>query len=355
MSKFDELMSVLKKNIVFVQTHNYPDQDALATAQGLKTLIESRGKQAIICYKGQIDKYNTIKMIELLNIEVVPADSIEFRDDDEIILVDCQKGNINVKGYCGHQIACIDHHKLDTASSYLFRDIRPNVGACSSIITEYLIENNVHIDYALATVLAYGIRMDTNLLSRNVSDLDIDMYSYLYKLSNKKLLRKLDVCTLRIKDLDSYYNAITNLKIYDHVAFVNVGANCSESTLGQVCDFLITLKELEFIVVHSYRDGGIKFSVRSEDPRLDAAEIIKHALSDSGDGGGHATMAAGFIPDIQNAASAVTISLLIEERFLEIIGQILKIPNFSKINKSGKSKSKKGRHLLPSVTFADNQ
>lgn len=347
-------MSVIKKNIVFIQTHNYPDQDALATAQGLKTLIESRGKQALICYKGQIDKYNTIKMIELLDIEVVPADSIDFRDDDEIILVDCQKGNINVKGYCGHQIACIDHHKIDDTSSYLFYDIRPNVGSCSSIIAEYLINNKVYIDRNLATALSYGIRMDTNLLSRNVSDLDIDMYCYLYKLSNKNLLRKLDVCTLKLKDLDSYYNAITNLKVYDHIAFVNIGANCSESTLAQICDFLITLRELEFIVVHSYRDGGIKFSVRSEDPRLDAAEIIKRALTDSGDGGGHATMAAGFIPDIHNINSATTISLLIEERFLEIISNLLKIPNILKNSKITKIKPKKGRHLLPSVSLIDN-
>lgn len=354
MSKFDDLMNVIKKNIVFIQTHNYPDPDALATAQGLKYLIESRGKQAIICYKGQVDKYNTIKMIELLHIDIVPADSIEFRPDDEIILVDCQKGSINVKGYSGHVIACIDHHKISDTCPYLFCDIRPSIGACCTIIAEYFVENQISPNDLIATVLAYGIRMDTNILSRNVSDLDLDMYCYLYKISNKMMLRQLDLCTLRIKDLTSYYNAITDLKVYDHVAFVDLGADCSESTLGQISDFLITLREIDFIVVHSYRDSGVKFSVRSENAKLDAAEIIKSVLSDCGDGGGHTTMAAGFIPNIQNTNSATTISILIEQRFLEIISSVLKKPNLFKPYKVQKAKNKKGKHVLASILLTDN-
>ena len=63
MTKLSQLLECISKKVVFIQTHNYPDQDALASAQGLKILLEHFGKQAIICYKGQIDKYNTIKMI----------------------------------------------------------------------------------------------------------------------------------------------------------------------------------------------------------------------------------------------------------------------------------------------------
>lgn len=318
MTKLDSLLSVLNKHVIFIQMHNYPDQDALASAQGLKTLLEHFGKHVYICYKGQIDKYNTIKMIELLHIDVTPADSIDFREDDEIIFIDCQKGNINVKNYIGNEVACIDHHK-HTKIKYLFEDIRPDVGACSSIIAEYFLENNIPLDKILATTLTYGIKMDTNSLSRDVSDLDLDMYCYLYKLADKNILRKLDSCSLKIKDLKAYYKAISNLKIYRNVALVNIGDNCSEAIIGQVSDFLLTLKEIDFTVVHSYRDGGIKFSIRSETSDLDAADIIKKALNHYGDGGGHASMAAGFVPNIRTKASATTLSAIIEEHILDII------------------------------------
>lgn len=318
MTKLDSLLSVLNKHVIFIQMHNYPDQDALASAQGLKTLLEYFGKHVYICYKGQIDKYNTIKMIELLHIDVTPADSIDFREDDEIILIDCQKGNTNVKDYIGNEVACIDHHK-HTKIKYLFEDIRPNVGACSSIIAEYFLDNNIPIDTILATALTYGIRIDTSILSRGVSDLDLDMYCYLYKIADKSILRKLDTCSLKMKDLESYYKAMSNLKIYRNVALVNIGDNCSEAIIGQVSDFLLTLKEIDFTIIHSYRDGGIKFSIRSESPALDAADIIKKALNDYGDGGGHAAMAAGFVPNIKTKAIAATLSSIIEERILDII------------------------------------
>lgn len=340
MTKFDELMNVLTKNLIFIQTHNYPDQDALASAYGLKSLIESRGRQAIICYKGEIGKYNTIKMIELLKLDILSIESIDFRTDDEIILVDCQKGNTNVNGYIGHVVGCIDHHTIQSSEKYAFSDIRPEAGACASIIASYFQENDIPLNQYVATALAYGIRLDTNTLSRGVANLDLEMYSYLYKQSNPITLRKLDSCSLKIQDLYFYQNAITNLKMFKNIGLANIGLNCPESILGQIADFLLTLREIEFIVIHSYRDGGIKFTVRSENSKLDASEIIKKALEDCGDGGGHTTMAAGFIPDIKNNSSANTISNLIETRIIEMIGEILSYPT------NGKIKLKKTKHIL---------
>lgn len=340
MTKLKELLCVLKKKVVFIQTHNYPDQDALATAQGLKILLEHHGKQAIVCYKGEIDKYNTIKMIELLQLDVVPADSIDFQDDDEIILVDCQKGNMNVTDYTGTVIGCIDHHKLQDTSSYLFFDIRPNLGACATIIACYFYENQIPIDTLLATTLVYAIRMDTNMLTRSVSDTDLNLYCKLHKKANHQILRQLDTCTLKLRDLDTYYNAIANLRIYNSLALVDLGPNCSESIMGQIADFILTLREIDVIVTHSFRDNGVKFTVRSSRSELDACEIVRMALDTFGDGGGHNSMAAGFVPNIPNASVAQTISNITEERIIHYVCTIMNWP----ITK--RNKFRKFRHLL---------
>jgi single-stranded DNA-specific DHH superfamily exonuclease len=49
-------------------------------------------------------------------------------------------------------------------------------------------------------------------------------------------------------------------------------------------------------VVYANRDGGLKFSVRNEQANLHAGKLIANALSEYGNGGGHASMSGGMIP-----------------------------------------------------------
>ena len=342
MTKLSQLLECISKKVVFIQTHNYPDQDALASAQGLKILLEHFGKQAIICYKGQIDKYNTIKMIELLHMDITPAESIEFRPDDETILVDCQHGNSNVKSYSGRVIACIDHHKIQDTTHYMFHDIRPDVGACATIIADYFYENGISMDPLMATTFSYAIKMDTNMLSRGISELDLQVYCKLFPLSDQSILRQLDSCNLKLKDLLNYHYAIENLRLYKNVALVDVGNNCSEAMLGQISDFILTLREVDFVLSHTFRDNGLKFSARSSSKYIDASMVIRHALSTFGDGGGHSTMAAGFIPNVANENVVSTIATIADERAIAYIGELLDWPKEKKI------KSKKHK-TLPTV------
>lgn len=73
--------------------------------------FEGKGIDAEICYKGSIDRTVTAKMVRLLNINVKEYISFEeFNKEDEIILVDAQKGNSNIIDMNGQEIICIDHH-----------------------------------------------------------------------------------------------------------------------------------------------------------------------------------------------------------------------------------------------------
>ena len=86
---------------------------------------------------------------------------------------------------------------------------------------------------------------------------------------------------------------------------------------------MLQLKEVDFSVVYSFRKDGVKLSIRSEDALYDAGVIAGKALRDIGGGGGHASMAGGFIPysnlnglgkdDVED------ISSIIRERFLKEI------------------------------------
>lgn len=317
MTHLDKLLASLHNNHVIVQTHNYPDQDALASALGLKVLLEARGKKVTIGYEGIIDKDNTLKMMELFGIECYESSQLFLAPEDEIIIVDGQKGNINMTDLIGDEVACIDHHKVRRKDGYRFSDIREDVGACASIIASYFFENGIELSVQVATALLYGIKMDTHNMTRSVSELDLAMFSRLYPMADHGHIKLLDNFCLKLSDLEAYRTAIDTLHVVEGVGVAAVGAGCSEALIASVSDFLLTLSSVQVTLVYSYRAGGVKFSVRSEVECYDASDMIADALKGLGDGGGHADMAAGFIPNVPDESMAVDYAAVVEGRFLE--------------------------------------
>jgi len=320
MTKLDLLVKEVEKHSnLFIQMHNSPDPDAVASAFGLQYLLLEKGLEAEICYKGEIDKYNTQKMIELLGIRLKNITDINYmKEEDFIILVDSQKGNSNVEDFIGNEVATIDHHPTFQKTEYYFEDIRPEIGACSSIIASYFVENNIPIPKNVATALLYGIKMDTLDLTRGVHYLDLDMFYMLYKLADIEIINKIQTNSLQFEELIAYSNAIKNIKVYGNVGFANVNIDCPDSLLGTISDFIISIKEVDFAVVYSPRESGIKFSVRNELDNLDAGKIIHEVLKEVGNGGGHKTMAGGFLP-AGNLNAVGQIDPFVEDSFLERI------------------------------------
>lgn len=319
MTKLEQLLGYIKKEHVYIQTHNFPDPDALASAYGLQKLLNRYGVKSTLCYKGKIERYSTEKLCEMIGIEFLNVEDVSgiLKEDDEVILVDAQKGNSNIIDITGDEIICIDHHPKNEKYRYRFSDIRPQVGACASIIAEYFYENNVPMDYKIATALTYGIRIDTNNLSRGISKLDLEMVSRMYDRCDYEMIHILENSTLCFEDLVAYSQAISSIEVYDNVSFADTGKDCP--VISSVSDFMLALKEVAFSVVYSKRDGGIKISARSERSSLDAGKIVEKALEGIGNGGGHAAMAGGFIPFHGSEQEKVILLDEIKERFVNVI------------------------------------
>ncbi len=319
MTKFEQLFRAINREHVYIQTHNFPDPDAIASAYGLQRLLESRGVSATICYKGKIDRYSTGKLVELIGIELLNADELEsvLSDEDEVILVDSQKGNSNIIDLTGDEIICVDHHPYNDMFDYRFRDIRPEVGACATMIAQYFYENNVPIDRNIATALTYGIRIDTNNLTRGVCKLDVEMLYRMFDDCDYAIISLLENSMLCFSDLVAYSKAISNIEVYEEISFADTGIDCP--VIADISDFMLALKEVAFSVVYSSKDGGIKLSVRSKRMSLDAGKIIGKALEGIGNGGGHASMAGGFVPFDGDAARKAALTEEIRNRFITVI------------------------------------
>lgn len=320
MTKLDELVSNIKKEHVYIQTHNFPDPDAIASAYGLQRLLEIKGIKSTICYKGKIDRRNLISMVEKLHIEARNVDEIEeLCSEDEVILIDSQKGNGNTYDIIGDEVASIDHHPTFFEIDYRFMDVRPDVGACSSIIAEYYYENNIPMDKVTATALMYGLKIDTADMTRGVSELDLKVFHNLYFAADMTLISYFSSNELQLNDLQAYSTAIESIEVIGCISFANTGNNCPEGLIATISDFVMSLEQVEFSVVYSYNNGGIKLSVRSSKHcGLNAGEIVMKALDGIGTGGGHFNMAGGFVP----YSDKIDLDDLVErfkEKFVELV------------------------------------
>ena len=321
MTKLEQLIGKISRKHVYIQMHNFPDPDAIASAFGLQELLKYKGFLATICYKGKIERYSTEKMCQLLEIEIENIEDImeQLSEKDEIILVDAQKGNSNIINITGEEIICIDHHPTFDKKEYRFEDIRPEVGACATIIAQYFLENDIPMNSKVATALSFGIRMDTKNLSRGVSKLDMEMLYQMFDRCDQEIIYSLENSHLYFEDLVAYSKAIYSIQVYDNVSFADTGRDCPEGLIASVSDFMLALVEVTFSIVYSRKKEGIKLSVRSEVAKHDAGRITKEALAGIGNGGGHAAMAGGFVPFEGDDEQVELLVREIQERFLRVI------------------------------------
>lgn len=294
-----ELLNFLKQlehSHVYIQTHNFPDADALGSAYGLARLLEHFHISSSLCYDGKIDTLSTQRILEEFEIEIHPKEHLRrMNTDSQIILVDSQKNAGNVTDLIGNEIACIDHHPTVVEIQYQYKDVRI-VGACCTIIAQYYKDLGITPDSRTATALLYGIKMDTNQFTRGVTEADIDMYAYLNPLADDTSLRRVSGNNMEFSDLSAFGAVFNTIRVFDNIGIAHIPFSCPDAVIAMVSDFILALNEVDFTVVYAKRDTGWKFSVRSEIDEMDAGEIIHEALLGIGSGGGHACMAGGMIP-----------------------------------------------------------
>lgn len=315
------LVDLLKGHTVYLQTHNFPDPDALSAAYGMQVFLGANGVDTTICYAGKIEKNSTKRMMDVFGIEAVHINEIpDMKEEDYIVTIDAQKYNSNITDFIGDEVACIDHHPTMIPCAYEYSDIRI-CGACCSIVTDYFIKSNTSMDANTATALLYGLKMDTESFNRGVTDFDIEMYGYLHKLADNQKITSMYNNNMEIEDLHAYGEAIRNIQIYDNVGFAKISFDCPDALIAMISDFILGLDVVEFSVVYAVRDGGLKFSVRNETAVYHAGTITARALEGLGGGGGHFTMAGGVILADKMEELGNNPDFAIRKRFMDAIKQ----------------------------------
>ncbi len=297
MARIHELVDLLKQapDEAFIQPHNVPDPDAIASSFGLQVLLGKLGVKTVIVYEQELEKANSLRMLETFGIEMSPASEVEtLGAEDWTVLVDVQKENSNLTDLVTEEVACIDHHNDNGFDDYRFKDVRAEYGSCSSLIAEYWNDADLVPPTNVATALLYGIRSDTDGLSRGVHIRDIESYFQLYGQADMSRITELDNNSIHISVLKNYSKAFQTVEVYGRTGFLSLESN-DDSLLGSAGDILLSVENVDIVVAYAIRDTGLKYSIRSIDKNISAADLVRHLVQGYGVGGGHATMAGGFI------------------------------------------------------------
>jgi nanoRNase/pAp phosphatase (c-di-AMP/oligoRNAs hydrolase) len=282
---------------LLIQTHDYPDPDAIAAAFGLCRLVEHLGGRSGIIYQGEIVRAITSEMINVLKIPIIPAAAMRFDGSQRILVVDARIGNENVTKFAACYVGEIDHHQGPPAMEMpgCFVDIRPGYGSASTIIAGYYRDLDLPIERNVATALAIGLNTDTLRLIRGATPYDIEIYGYLNRHCDLAYLQYVLLNNIELKDLEFFKLAIERLAVAGSFGMVEMGRMNNPPLLAIICDFMLSLKELNVMLNLSWDEKRLFLSVRSENMDYPADRVIRTLLRQPGSGGGHRTMAAAIL------------------------------------------------------------
>ena len=71
MIDLDIMIEAIRNNHLFIQMHNFPDPDAIASAYGLQYLLKAKGVESTIIYKGKVNHGSSYTMVQKLGINIV--------------------------------------------------------------------------------------------------------------------------------------------------------------------------------------------------------------------------------------------------------------------------------------------
>lgn len=279
--------------------HDHPDPDAIGSAIALRNIARNRGIPADACYFGQIDHQENRALVNLLELELNSFDPESFSPDDygAIALVDHARPGVNDQLSESTEISMvIDHHPPRGPVEADFVDLRTDVGATSTVLTEYLDRLGCHPTPAVVTALLYGIRVDTRNFRREITPADFHAAAVLQPAASTDILDRVESPGISGETLDTIARAIRNRHQFESLVIADAGPINHRDSVSQAANHLLSMDGTSTSIVYGIRDGIVSISARSVDSTIDIGEVLRDAFDRIGSAGGHTDMAGAQIP-----------------------------------------------------------
>lgn len=272
-----------------------PDPDAMASAMALRTLLGRNKLTTPIFSFTPVTRPENRTMVHLLEIEIMPAATEELRGFDKVAMVDVQPPYFADK--LPRADIVIDHHPGYPPSTAPFQDVRTRYGSTATIMTEYLLCAEAPISERLATALLYGIRSDTVMLSRRVTDDDLLAFTHLYPIANYSLLRQIDRPEFPLQFAKIIARTMGRLEVKDGLVVLNLGKVARDHLIVQMAEFCLQFEGVNWTVIAGKLGPNLVVALRNHGmARQSAGEIASEVFGNLGRAGGHRDMAKAVIP-----------------------------------------------------------
>jgi len=272
-----------------------PDPDGISSAIALRTLLGRNKLTTPIFSFGPVTRPENRNMVRLLEIDIEKADTETLRSFDKVAMVDVQPPYFD--GRLDRADIVFDHHPGYTPGVARFEDVRTRYGATATLMTEYLVNADERISERLATALLYGIKSDTLMLSRRVTDDDLQAFTYLYPLANYGLLKQIERPELPVSFARILSQAMKRFEVVDGLVVLHLGTVARDDLIVQMADFCLDFEGVEWVAVSGKLGGKLVIAVRNHGTGPGSAgDVVRKLFADIGSAGGHRNMAKAVIP-----------------------------------------------------------
>jgi nanoRNase/pAp phosphatase (c-di-AMP/oligoRNAs hydrolase) len=279
---------------VLIVLHNDPDPDAMASGLALRTVLRRTKATAVIGAFQNVTRPENLRMVNLLDIQVETLTPDVLKEFDRIAMVDVQPHYFG--GLLDRVDLVIDHHPEHPGYTAVYKDVRPDYGSTSTILTEHLRAVDVDISERTATAMLYAIKSDTLFFNRQTNRADIDAFSFLYPLADATLIRKMEGAEITGERLDYVVKAHQNGSMVDQVFCAFLGPSPREDFIPYVADFFLQLENVKWTVIAGVVNETLIVSVRNLGYSKNAGEFVRRAFAEIGSAGGHRAMAKAVVP-----------------------------------------------------------
>jgi nanoRNase/pAp phosphatase (c-di-AMP/oligoRNAs hydrolase) len=279
---------------VLIMLHNDPDPDAMASGLALRNILRRTKTTAIIGAIHGVTRPENQRMVNLLDIHVETITPEMLKEFDRVAMVDVQPHYF--VGLIDSVDLVIDHHPEQPGYTAVFKDIRPDYGSTSTILTEHLRAVDVNISERTATAMLYAIKSDTLFFNRQTNRVDLEAFSYLYPLADAAMIRKMEGAEITLERLDYVMKAYKGGALADQVFCAFIGASAREDFITYVADFFLQLEDVKWTIIAGIVNDSLVISVRNLGYTKNAGEFVRRFFADIGSAGGHRAMAKAVVP-----------------------------------------------------------
>jgi nanoRNase/pAp phosphatase (c-di-AMP/oligoRNAs hydrolase) len=322
--KLDQLRQACGSGPVLILTHDNPDPDGLASGKALAHLLAFWGIESRLQYSGIISRSENKAMHDLLTPEWEQVYCLEGLEQySAAAMLDTQPGAGNNR-FMHFELAqiVIDHHHpiRENIKNAQFVDLRPEMGATSSMLFQYLWTVQAKIPADLATALFYGLKTDTQSLSRGASQIDKEIYTRLLDLIDHQALVRIEQAGLPKKFYQAVDRALNNTVVYGSALIADLGEMHRPDFGAEIADLLIRLENARAVLCLGVYEQTLHLSVRTIPMGEDAGKFVQSIIMPPGKAGGHGTMAGGQFP-IEDEVQRDHYVRVFSQRFLKLVDE----------------------------------